>query len=370
MPYLSNGQVSPISNKFDSTISYPRLSIERHMVYEPVSSYMFSHHPYLCWFKGVYISMWSNGMKDEDDPGQRVVVSYSTDFMHWSAPEVLAEPGKDKNGDREILTAAGFYESNGQLVAYFGSYNKNRTHTLLLARTSSDGRKWNQQLDLGIPVIPNHTPSRIINGRLIICGNFSFPYSDSSSGTEGWKMAGFYPQEMGMVSDNPWSFWKVSKGMELPVSLCEGSFFQTDDSVIHMLLRSAGVTFDGYLWLTESNDNGLTWSRPVKTGFTDNDHKFHFGRLPDSRFYYVGCPVAFPRGKRSPLVFSLSDDGIHFTNHHIIADQPYTRKSEGRYKEGQYGYPTTFLMNGMMYIIISRQKEGVEVIRFAIDQLF
>jgi hypothetical protein len=348
---------------FDSTADYPRLQIERSMVYAPESEYMYSHHPYLTYYRGKYIAIWSNGLKDEDDPGQRVAISYSDDFNHWTPARSLAEPEMDETGNKAILTAAGFYQSGEELIAYFGSYSKLRTQTRLMALKTSDGLTWSDPLDLNLPVIPNHAPVKLQSGRLIICANFSFPYSDNSSGHSHWKMSGFYPQELGTVSDNPWSFWKISKGMDLPVSLCEGSFYQTEDGIIHMLLRSAGATFAGYLWLTESKDDGLSWTRPVATGFPDNDHKFHFGRLADGRYYYVGCPVSFPRERRSPLVLSLSDDGQSFNRHYIIADSPYMRRSEGRFKAGQYGYPSTFEKDGYLYIIVSRQKEGVEALR-------
>ncbi|MBK7174085.1 MAG: exo-alpha-sialidase [Bacteroidales bacterium] len=352
-----------IVSSFDSTVRYPHLQIERSMIYSPVHEYMYSHHPYITSFNGRFIATWSNGMKDEDDPGQRVSISYSDDFIHWTSPISLAEPGTDSNGIPEILTAAGFYTNQQGLVAYYGSYTKNRTSTRLYARTSTDGIIWGKTIDLNLPVIPNHAPALLKNGRLLICGNFTFPFSDDNSGLSGWTQSGFYPQELGNVSDNPWSFWKISKAIELPVSLCEGSFYQTEDNIIHMFLRSAGITFAGYLWLTESADNGISWSRPVATTFPDNDHKFHFGRLNDGRYYYVGCPVSFPRERRSPLVLSISTDGKLFDRHFIIADSPYSRRSEGRYKAGQYGYPSTFEKDGYLYIIVSRQKEGIEAMR-------
>lgn len=357
----------PVST-FDSTASYPGLQVERSMVYAPETEYMYSHHPYLTFYEGRYIAIWSNGMKDEDDPGQRVAISYSEDFNHWTPVRSLAEPEMDETGKNAILTAAGFYQNGEELIAYYGSYSKLRTQTRLMAMKSSDGLNWSDPLDLNLPVIPNHAPAKLQSGRLIICANFSFPYSDDLSGLSHWKMSGFYPQEMGNVSDNPWSFWKISKGMDLPVSLCEGSFYQTDDQVLHMLLRSAGSTFAGYLWLSESRDEGKSWSRPVSTTFPDNDHKFHFGRLSDGRYYYVGCPVSFPRERRCPLILSLSTDGKIFSQHYVIAESPYKRRSEGRYKAGQYGYPSTFEKDGYLYIIVSRQKEGIEALRLNLDQ--
>ena len=112
-----------------------------------------------------------------------------------------------------------------------------------------------------------------------------------------------------------------------PAALCEGSFYQTDDGVLHMLLRNTARGNDCRLWLTESRDNGATWSTPVETDFSDTNAKFHFGRLPDGRFYYVGNPVG---GGRTPLVLSLSRDGVRFDQHFILGDTHYERRRPGR----------------------------------------
>jgi hypothetical protein len=144
------------------------------------------------------------------------------------------------------------------------------------------------------------------------------------------------------------------------VHLCEGSFYQTDDGVLHMLLRSDTAR----LWLTESRDDGVTWSAPVPTQFTDNATKFHFGRLPDGRFYYVGCPDPEPPWQRCPLVLSLSRDGVQFSRHFILAgaDTPYTRRRDGVCKGGDYGYPHTLIHGDALHVIVSRRKEAVEVL--------
>ena len=306
-------------------------------------------------------------MFDEDSPGQRVVFSVSDDFEHWSAPAIVAEPSKAANGIQNVLTAAGLYQFNGTLVAYYGAYEKNRTHTKLWAKTSTDGRHWSKPIDMHIPLIPNYGPEEIKNGRLIISGNFSFPYTEDPTGLSGWKMTCFYPDSL-YTQDNEATFYKPAEKLGLP-PLCEGSFFQTDDNVIHMLLRVTGKGWKGKLWLTESRDNGSSWSRPVETAFTDNDSKFHFGRLPDKRYYYVGIPDTVHHYERNPLVLAISTNGRSFDRQYIIADEPYRLKTKGLYKGGQYGYPHTLVWKGYMYVIISRQKEAIEVIRFKRDQL-
>ncbi len=69
------------------------------------------------------------------------------------------------------------------------------------------------------------------------------------------------------------------------------------------------------------------------------------------------------------LVLSLSADGKQFNKNYIIANELYHLKQERLWKDGQYGYPVSMVYNGEMYVIISRQKESVEVLQFKLNQL-
>ena len=161
-------------------------------------------------------------------------------------------------------------------------------------------------------------------------GNISYPYSDAQSGLGEWHMAGIYAKKMEKeVVDDSEGFWKVMDRMNWPVGLCEGAFYQTDDGMIQMLLRSTGDGYNGRLWITESKNDGMVWTQPRQTEFTDNDSKFHFGRLPDDRYYYVGNPDPQPRGRRNPLVVSVSEDGIVFDRHYILCEKEYEKKWKG-----------------------------------------
>jgi hypothetical protein len=180
-------------------------------------------------------------------------------------------------------------------------------------------------------------------------------------------MTGIYPVGMAAtIKDDPASFGEVAREQGWPAALCEGSFYQTDDRVLHMLLRNAGRPQGYRLWLTESRDDGATWSAPVETAFSDTNAKFRFGRLPDGRFYYVGNPVG---SGRTPLVLSLSRDGVRFDQHYILGDEDYERRQPGRGKNGEYGYPHSLVHNGCLHVIISRQKEAVQVLRVALSDL-
>ncbi len=373
-------QIDGITNRGYDPLTATRLPVERTWLYRPETEWTYSHHPHLAHFGGRYIAIWSNGRQDEDGPGQRVLMASSPDFRVWTAPVPLLHVLPGRHSER-VLTAAGFHQHAGRLVAYMGCYeyrpgvlvdgrrqpgDKGHMDTTLLAMTTTDGVHWDGPADLHLPIVPNHGPQRTASGRLIICGNISFPYTDDPAGLTGWRMTGIYPavlpQSMtsGLVDDSE-SFWLVAQAMGWPCGLCEGSFYQTDDAVLHMLLRSNVER----LWLTESRDDGTTWSAPVPTDFSDNATKFHFGRLSDGRFYYVGCPDPEPRWQRCPLVLSVSDDGARFDNHFILAgdETPYVRRRDGTCKGGDYGYPHTLIHDGALHTIVSRRKEALEVLR-------
>ncbi len=371
-----------ISNLGYNAAAARRLPVDRAWLYRPDAAWSYSHHAHVAWFNGAYYAIWSNGRRDEDAPGQRVLLSTSADFVTWTPPVPLLDARQGRHSEL-VLTAAGFHQHGGRLVAYAGCYeyqphclengqrrpgDKGHMETTLLAMTTADGLRWEGPVDLRLPIVPNHGPQPTASGRLIISGNISFPYADDPSGLAGWRMAGIYPASMadGIVDDSE-SFWQVQAAMGWPVGLCEGSFFQSDDGVLHMLLRSNAER----LWLTESRDGGTTWSTPLPTDFSDNATKFHFGRLPDGRFYYVGCPDPEPRWTRSPLVLSLSDDGRRFDRHFILADDrtPYVRRVDGLHKGGDYGYPHTLVHEGALHVIVSRRKEAVEVLRVPLSTL-
>lgn len=372
-----------ISNGYDASLKRPELQSEQVWVYRPVEGrdWTYSHHQSIAHYRNRYYAIWSNGKVNEDDPGQRVLVSSSPDFVNWTPPVPLIGTLQGKHSDL-VLTAAGFHQYAGRLVAYVGVYEyaeynlidgmpktlgKGHLGTALLAVTTDDGESWSDPTEMHIPIVPNHGPQPTPSGRLIISGNISFPYTDDPSGLTGWTMTGIYPSSMSStIYDDSEAFWKVQKAAGFPYGLCEGSFLATDDGVLHMLLRSVRNP-NARLWVTESTDDGTTWTPPVESDFTDNNTKFHFGRLPNGAFYYVGSPD--PHGRRCPLVLSLSEDGARFDRHFILAEKVFERRVDRLHKGGVYGYPHTMIHDGHLYVICSVCKEDVLALRVPCDTL-
>ncbi|MHB1485855.1 MAG: exo-alpha-sialidase [Saccharofermentanales bacterium] len=371
---------SDITNCYKPEMERPKVASETQFLYQPDNSWTYSHHAHITCFNGRFYAIWSNGRINEDNPGQRILLSTSENFTEWSKPVPLIDSTMGKYSEL-VLTAAGFHIDDGVLAAYFGQYefkpdevvDKDRVtfdtghiDTCLKAVTTRDGVNWSAPIDIELPIVPNHGPQKTESGRLIICGNIMFPYTDKSSGLSDWKTTGIFSDDMkGSICDDSESFVRINKAMKRDVLLCEGSFFQTDDDMIHMMLRSNTAN----LWVSESHDDGASWSSPCLTDFTDNGTKFHFGKLPDGRFYYVGNPDPLPPGTRNPLVISLSVDGQTFGKHYILKDEAYAKRFEGLYKGGTYGYPHSMIHQGYLYVIYSLMKESIAVSRIKIDDL-
>jgi len=368
------GPHSPITNhaewRDERPVALPgvtRPQVESVFLYQPEREWTYSHHPSITAFNGRLHALWSNGRQDEDAPGQRVLTASSTDFLHWTEPRPLVDSVKDDAGVERVLTAAGFHQHQGTLVAYVGNYGPRKETTRLQAVTTRDGERWSPPREVGIPVNPNHPPQPTASGRLILTGNISFPYSDDPTGLAGWHMTGLYPEAMAAtIKDDPASFWEVAQSQGWPAALCEGAFYQTRDGLLHMLLRNTGPKHRCRLWVAGSRDDGTTWDSPRETDLSDTDAKFHVGCLPDGRFYYVGNPIGTGR---MPLVLSLSADGVTFDRHYILGETPYRQRRPGRSKGGEYGYPHSLVHEGFLYVIVSRQKEAVEVLRVALTEL-
>ena len=60
---------------------------------------------------------------------------------------------------------------------------------------------------------------------------------------------------------------------------------------------------------------------------------------------------------------------MRFDRHFIIGDTHYERRKPGGAKGGEYGYPHSIIHDGHLYVIVSRQKEAVEVLRVALSEL-
>lgn len=352
------------TNAYRIGASIPKAVVENAVIYMPDNSWSYTHHPSVTYFQNMFYVVYSNGMRGEDEPGQRIMICSSRDFINWTSPKVLAEPSAGAYGTKKILTPGGICVCEGQLTVYITENDNDgitntRLNPQLYAMTSPDGTTWTKPQDLGLAIFPSHRPIKLSTGRLTMTCNRSMYYSDSRSGIRDWYKCGNAAQDQS---------GQTTFAMAKP-SLCEGEIFEHANGTLYCLFRNSSVPYDGYLWQAQSYDAGTTWTLPVRSQFTDNNTKSFFCALPDGRYLYIGTPDNTKQGTRHPLVLALSEDGFNYNKCHILADDHYTQQYEGRWKGGDYGYPFAYIREGWIYIVVSRHKERLDTIKCKISNL-
>lgn len=241
-------------------------------------------------------------------------------------------------------------------------------------RHSADGgRNWSDPLAAIVGIAGFMPPMPTTSGRLIFSGHLTYAYTDDPQGVSGWTRRGLPGLAADYVDD--WDNHPQGATIAgLTSRFSEANFFQTDDGVIHMMLRNEEQSLLG---VTESQDNGESWSYPQVTSFTNSVSRSHFGRLRDGRFFCVNCPRLPPAGQkpstrtpRTPMVLALSENGVHFDRHFIVGDAPQGEaRIPASFKHGRYGYPYLQVTDRFGFVIFSKNKEDICVGRFSLPDI-
>ena len=137
----------------------------------------------------------------------------------------------------------------------------------------------------------------------------------------------------------------------------ESSGYQLDNGNVLIYYRDNDPA-DRYLYRSRCNPDGSEFETPIKTDCPDAPSKQHANRFPNGKIFIVGN-LAQGSG-REFLCYTESDDGYLFDKPRIIdsnKDPCRIRKSE------DYGlqYPTTTVIDGKVYIPVSRAKEDIRL---------
>ena len=165
-------------------------------------------------------------------------------------------------------------------------------------------------------------------------------YTDDPSAVRGWKKAEF------------------PEGDGKPI---EPSQYLAPDGRLVLLMRDQNSSF--VKLVSYSNDEGASWSAPVKTNIPDSRSKQCAGTLPDGRSFWVVNPTG--NKSRRTLALALSQDGYLFNQAYTLLssqDLP-AQRTKGRYKTLGYNYPKAFVQGDNLWIGLSFNKEDVVLVR-------
>ena len=314
---------------------------------------LYNQHPQLGKFKDKYFFAFSNGRVNEEDAGQRILISSSNDAITWSSPNCLVGDRNDKGiahcsmaiknaGDKLYVVAK--KEDTIIDAAAPGMRRINPETQQLSVYESEDGKDWKKVFDFTDQLMGFfEDPEPTTDGNLLAIATLK-------SGPAFLRWPGENLCEHPEVISVP-----PPPGTEFPYG--EGSWYQTKDGTIIAFWRDEGQSCR--VWVNYSTDGGRTFSELAMTDIPDSMSRVYVGRLRDGRFFL--CNNAFPTLlNRMYLFLMLSDDGYVFNRVYLLIDDPTAQRAKGLLKADGYQYPCCVVEDGRLLVGYSVNKEDIE----------
>ena len=250
-----------------------------------------------------YMEFFGNG---HDDACTRIVAVESTDGgFSWSAPRVLAIP---QEGDLNVYSPNLLRATDGGiLLIYMRQHTQVPRCSTLVAMVSHDEGATFALLAEFMPrtthSLCNGTLKRLASGRLLLptCCDAPAPKS------------GQYEAALVYSDDDGLTWCESPERIRLPMrGVMEPHVEETVEGRVMMVMRSQL----GAIFLSESADDGVTWSLPQTTGLRSPESCPEMSRHPvtgDLLLIWNDAPYnpghASHYGRRTPLRAARSSDG-------------------------------------------------------------
>ena len=276
-------------------------------------------------------------------------------YCMWQGPMDLAVPT-----DSTFVTPGGWLQRGETLTAvlnYICAPDRSKGGSAWYVSTQ-DGVAWTapQPLRMAdgspLPGILEQDPLRMPGGRTVGAAHFrpglrvNPVYTDDPAALTGWTEAAF----------------PAGEGSPL-----EPSQYVAIDGKLVMFFRDQASSFVKLASVSE--DQGASWTAPMKTNIPDSRSKQCAGTLPDGRAFWVGNPTGSK--SRRALALALSADGYRFDKAYLLAgpaDLP-PRRREGRYKTLGYNYPKAVVLGDALWVSLSINKEDAVLYRVPLKSL-
>jgi len=315
----------------------------------------FNHQSQLVKFRGKYYLGWSNGIADEENTGQRVLISSSEDALSWSNALCLAGT-RDSSLSYSCLGICSFEETLYVIARQedvlrdanvVGMHRVDPMKSRIKVFTSRDGADWRMSFDLiDQPGIFYEAP-RVISGGGLMC---TATLTKGGPAVLRWKNPDLQEKPEVLFIPEP-------EGAVFCYG--EASWYQRDDGLIVIFWRDENKSCR--LWVNFSEDNGRSFSPPVISDIPDSMSRVSAGRLNDKRYFL--CNNAFPvLLNRRHLMLFLSDDGLAFNKVYMLMDDPTSQRVTGLLKADGYQYPCCLADGEKLLVSYSVNKEDIECV--------
>jgi hypothetical protein len=314
----------------------------------------YNHHNQIAKFKGLYRFAWSNGFRNEEDAGQRVLIASSPDGRVWSDPDVVVDV--DEVGAEWAHNCVAMHATDDMLYIIVMTEETEHDETSVGMRRinpntayvdlygSSDGVHFEKVLTYGSNIKwIFEAPRLTAEGRLLCV---------ATTRNEGpaillWPGNDLLAQPEYIQVPEP-------DGASFPYG--ESTWYQLDSGRIMVFWRDEGASCRVYV--NHSDDGGRTWSTPVLSDIPDSMSRLYAGRLSDGRFYLVNNAIPTLLDRR-PLMLLLSDDGVEFNDLYMINDSPVEMRRKGLLKINGHQYPCCLVDGDRLFVAYDANKEDI-----------
>ena len=320
----------------------------------------YSHHSHIVQFDGVVYAAWSSHQKDEDAPGQRVLVRRSLDQGNtWTEigelfpPLDRVDPASEDGPGRRTQCANGFAVVDRVLHAFSEVWDDGGG-----CRSAGKGR-----------LVRSIGPDSALGPVFWLDTHAPAPKAGASAYAAGASaVVERVKAHLGRPGNElTWDFQHLTTRPTADDGhlLCEPTpAWRLGNGTWCKLYRDLGNSKCNYA--SFSRDDGVTWTTASRTNFPDANSRSTAGVLPDGRVYVISNTSQVGR---DPLTISLSEDGLTFDEAAVIRNNAPPLRYEGRWKNMGFQYPHSTVMGDSLWVMYSLNKEDIQVTRMPLSEL-
>lgn len=329
----------------------------------------------LCW--------WLSGSDNEPSTDNNVLAARSTDKgKTWSEPYILV-PAEEAAGALTFMHVT----PDGKVIAFGAHWPSELEYTVwhyFRMESTDNGLTWGAQEPIRFRDAENimaGRPIRLQNGEYLLPTSFfekrpqplvgsiealahvkteTEALAIPASGIKPDKFATHLHGCSALTASDPELRNLVEHGgiRNRPLGLLESTAVQLKDGHIAMLMRAE---YGGFLWRTESADQGRTWSEAWQTDIPNPTSLPALIRLADGRIALIHNAtggVVGQRAARDPLSIWLSNDEMAswYTKADVIT-------------RGQLAYPCPILLDGRLVFSYDRNRREARFVTVELPPL-
>lgn len=237
---------------------------------------------------GTLHCVWREGTRHDFCPQGRLMLSSSQDAARtWSAARViLDEPGVD---DRNVAIVE---LPNRDLLATYNTYTESRVSLAMSIRSTDGGQTWSKPASIGEPNTRTKAAAVVLGNGTLVLPFYIAPGSGalaavSTDNGHQWRTVRV-PDTEGFVGDE-WDLIEVQPGRLVGI------------------VRNSHPQSDGTFWVTESRDDGVSWSVPRRSNARSQRHT-----SPPQLTIHQGRPLLVYSNRRMVSVCLARTSDPHF----------------------------------------------------------